>query len=261
MGKIYQRHLHYIVIFSALVCFILGSLIFQVLAQVEQLGSVIDGEIHPKEEKVHKIPVDPVSKASFVLMCKEGDLSFSLTTPSGKLITPSAATKDSSITYKEEEAMQCYGYEIKSPEIGIWKANIQTVRVPETGSAYVLMVGFEQSKEESVVLEEKFSRYHYKSYEPIIIKVMLRNDGNYSLKDVSVVAKIFKDHALPLFDTITLFDDGLHNDLEPNDGVYANLYKNPGQEGAYGVTISASGKVNNKEFNRELVTTTVWIEK
>jgi hypothetical protein len=40
---------------------------------------------------------------------------------------------------------------------------------------------------------------------------------------------------------LTLFDDGLHDDGEADDGVYANTYYNTGTPGSYVVTVEASG--------------------
>jgi hypothetical protein len=76
--------------------------------------------------------------------------------------------------------------------------------------------------------------------EPIHIAATLTDVA--PIPNASVVAFIDRPGTEPVrIGGLTLFDDGMHDDGEADDGVYANTYYNTGTPGSYVVTVEASG--------------------
>jgi len=217
-----------------------------------QEAPMISGKINPGEEKSHEIPISSTNELSIRLLWLEGDLNLTLTTPNGTLINPSFAVNDTNITYYSDENLTIEGYDIKTPESGIWSVNVTAVNISGEED-YTIMTFLDTN----ITLSLSLQKCQYDPDEPINITANL-SYGSEAITNASVTAEIQKpDNTTEI---ITLFDDGLHNDNQTNDGIYANTYINTSLWGTYDITVTASGEINGEQFERETFAT-VWVEQ
>jgi len=109
----------------------------------------------------------------------------------------------------------------------------------------------------NITLSLSLQKYQYDPNEPINITANLTY-GSEAITNASVTAKIQKPDSLTEY--LKLYDDGLHGDNQTNDEIYANTYTNTSLWGTYDITVTASGEINEEEFEREAFTT-VWVEQ
>jgi len=217
-----------------------------------QLTPSIEGKIGQGESKLHKISVGSASLVNFVLAWQEGSLNLTLKMPNGTLITPSIAENNSKITYYDCENLTIKGYVIENPGIGVWTANVTAFSIAgEQNYTITTML------DTNITLTLPLPRYRYDSAEPIEIVAVIGH-GVDPIPNASVTAKIQGPGGA--FETIMLFDDGLHNDNLTNDGIYANIYTNSNLWGTYDIIVTVNGTVNNIQYARESLTM-VWVEQ
>jgi len=214
---------------------------------------VISGMIFPSEEESHEIPISATTEATFALAWLAGDLDLSLTTPSGTLIDPSVAESDPNIIYYDDEDITVEGYTVQNPEAGIWQVDIVAVDISGEGEHYTVMTFLETT----VTLSLNLARYQYDPGDEVNITAELKR-GQTAMTEASVTAEIRRPDESD--ESITLYDDGLHNDNEADDGIYANNYANTDMRGTYGITVTAYGTVDSEQFARESFAT-VWVEQ
>ncbi len=217
-----------------------------------QEAPMISGKINLGEEKSHEIPISSTNELSIRLLWLEGDLNLTLTTPNGTLINPSFAVNDTNITYYSDENLTIEGYDIKTPESGIWGVNVSATNISEEEN-YTIMTFLDTN----ITLSLQRQKYQYNPNEPINITANL-SYGCEAITNASVIAKIQKSDYTT--ENITLYDDGLHGDNQANDGIYANEYTNTSLWGTYDITVTAMGILNEEQFEREAFTT-VWVEQ
>jgi pimeloyl-ACP methyl ester carboxylesterase len=210
-------------------------------------SGIIEEKIYPNEKKSYDVVVSFAKEAHISSAWLGGDLTLTLTSPSGVQIYPS----DVAITYYDSNFNE--GYIIQNPEPGIWTVNITAVNVSSKGVDYTILTILETNLTFSIGL----SKYQYIPKELINVTANLTNNGG-AILGASVTAKIYNPDNLT--QNVTLYDDGLHNDNLSNDGVYGNTYTNTTLSGIYDITVSANGTINGEEFEREAFTT-VWVEQ
>ena len=220
---------------------------------VPQQLPVVSGKIYPGEEKSHEILISNATSVAFCLYWSEGDLNFTLTTPNGTLIDTSTAESDVNITHFRDPELILDEYIIENPEQGAWKVNINAVNVSEEGENYTVLTLLETN----ITLSLSLQKYQYDPNEPINITANLTY-GSEAITNASVTAKIKRPDDTT--EKITLYDDGLHGDNQTNDGIYANAYTNTSSWGTYDITVTASGELNEEQFEREAFAA-VWVEQ
>jgi len=217
-----------------------------------QEAPMISGKINSGEEKSHEIPITSTNELSTMLLWLEGDLNLTLTTPNGTLIDPSFAANDTNVTYYSGENLTIEGYDIKNPESGYWKINVTAVNI--SGEENYTIWTFLDT---NITLSLSLQKYQYDPNEPINITVNLTYVHD-AITNATVTAKIQKPDDTT--ENVTLYDDGLHGDNQTNDGIYANAYTNTSSWGTYDITVTASGSLDEEQFERETFAT-VWVEQ
>ena len=215
-----------------------------------QAAPMISGKINPGEEKSHEISVSSTNELNIMLLWLEGDLNLTLITTNGTLIDHS--TNNMNITHYSDENLTIEGYNIKTPESGVWCVNVTAVNISE-GEDYVIMTFLDTN----ITLSLSLQKYQYDPCEQINIKANLTY-GSGAITNASAIAKIQRPDNTT--ETITLYDDGLHNDNQTDDGIYANTYINTSLWGTYDITVTATGIVDEENFEREAFTI-VWVEQ
>jgi pimeloyl-ACP methyl ester carboxylesterase len=217
-----------------------------------QEAPVVFGTIHSSEEKSHNIPITSTSEVRFVLTWQEGDLNLTLTTPNGTQISSSFAANDTNKNYYSDENFTIEGYAIKNPEQGIWSVNVTAVNISGEEN-YTIMTFLDTN----ITLSLSLQKYQYDPNEPVNIAANLTY-GSEAVTNATATAKIQKHNCTT--ENIILFDDGLHNDNQTDDGIYGNTYTNTSSWGTYDITVTASGEINEEQFER-VTFTTVWVEQ
>jgi len=217
-----------------------------------QEAPVVFGTIHSSEEKSHNSSITSTSEVRFVLAWQEGDLNLTLTTPDGTQISSSLTANDTNTTYYSDENLTIEGYAIKNPEQGIWSVNVTAVNI-SVEENYTIMTFLDTN----ITLSLSLQKYQYDPNEPVNITANLTYCSE-AITNATATAKIQKPDYTT--ENIILFDDGLHNDNQTDDGIYGNIYTNTNSCGTYDITVTASGEINEEQFERETFTT-VWVEQ
>lgn len=218
-----------------------------------QQAPMVSDRIYPGEQKLHGIPISATLEATFALVWDGSDLNLILTTPSGTLIDPAVAEVDPNISYYHDDNTTIKGYTVQNPEPGIWQVNVAAVDVPDEGEDYTVMTFLNTT----VILSLSLAKYQYDPGEGIDISAELES-GGIPISGASVLSEIQRpDESV---ESLILYDDGLHNDNEANDGIYANICTNTSESGTYDITVSATGAVDGEDFARQAFTT-VWVER
>jgi PKD repeat protein len=215
-----------------------------------QFGPTFAGNISPDGQQSFEIPISSTSEANFILTWPVGTLNLILNAPSGRLVEPYAVEIDLNVTHYSDEHMESYS--IQNPETGIWKANIAAANITEEGQ-YTLMTLLNTT----VTLTLDWQRSQYDIFESMLIRANLAN-GNESIMNASIDAKILKPD--DTIETMVLYDDGLHNDNQTNDGIYANTFTNASLWGSYHITLAANGSLNNEQAALQAFAS-AWVEQ
>jgi pimeloyl-ACP methyl ester carboxylesterase len=209
------------------------------VTDVQPVGliKVVRGRVEPAETNLESVIVDNLNETAFVLL-SDRNLSFSLKSPSGQLLTPE--TKDPNISYLYFSdwslGLLQTSYIIKRPCPGVW-----TARVGESAGAcdFILSVIGDTTS----VLNAGTDKYVYGLHETVTISGKLGGDGVLSKIDAQITKPDRSE------EVIHLYDDGSHNDGAANDGLYGNTFA-PTIEGDYYLVFSAEGGVGVQEFSR-----------
>ena len=212
------------------------------------------------ENLAYNIPVEPeMKKVGFFTNWQGSRMETILFSPSKTVISRSNISSWG--RFVEGETHSCY--EIDNPQCGTWQALITGYDLPPKGE----QINFHSFCQSDIFSNALGFQPRYSRNQEVQIGVKLAEviNGRLSpLRGAKVAAEIkkpsismnrfasdFKRKRLQpatLFEIfrgisgsaqkITLFDDGLHQDVLPGDGIYANTYNNTTINGPYLVTIN-----------------------
>jgi hypothetical protein len=182
--------------------------------------------------------LDDVNEVAFVLI-SDSTVWTSLLSPDGEMITAhssNAIVSEHSVVWSDDPELRADSYVVRKPVPGVWMAIVCGYSRP---SHFLLLV----SAESTFVLDGSTDEY----FNPVGGKVRLRAtlDADASITDMH--AEITDPNGSR--ESVALYDDGLHEDNSPNDGVYGDVFS-PSLEGEYTIVFSAKGTVGGKEFSR-----------
>ncbi len=188
-----------------------------------ETGTIIQGET-----KTSTFHVDnSVSNLSFSLGWKDRNnkLEVTVTDPDGNIIDRSS----SQATYLDVPTRTFVT--LNYVKVGNWIMNIQGTSV-NTNEQYDAGATYQTQK----VLNVQMSNTTIKPLQPTTILSFFSSLDGTILPSTKATATITKPDQTTQ-DTVELYDDGLHNDGNANDGVFANTYNNADQEGSYKVKV------------------------
>ena len=211
---------------------------------------LIIGIINQNETVANTITIDQAANATFINYWLEGDLNMTLTTPDGKIIDPTVAANESSINYTDfrvDPILKYTYYTVENPLFGDWTITINATNVSINGTNYVMQALLQSNLTMAVSTNKDW----YQPNETIEITATIL-DNSVPIIGADVTAEIRNpDYAL---NTISLFDDGLHNDSQANDGIYSNIYTNASLGGYYDISVTADGvNLHGNNFSRRVV--------
>ena len=162
--------------------------------------------------------------------------------PDGTQITPQDAAANSRITYQSAPTYAIYTLE--NPKPGNWQMQATGTDIPAGGERFNLSV-----KATSDFLTNFLSldsSYAVGDTIRIGIEIDERTGDTFApVLGATTSTKIVRPDGR--IDTLTLYDDGSHNDVAANDGVYANNYRSVDKQGTYLIKVSAENG-----FSREI---------
>jgi peptidoglycan/xylan/chitin deacetylase (PgdA/CDA1 family) len=198
--------------------------------------------IHPSQTARHTIPLDStVSAATFNVSWQGSDLDLVLYRPDGTRVDPARALVDSRVKYAERDTYEYYT--VSQADAGAWVMVVSSVSVPPEGEKYTITV----EGETDLALFAFTDKAEYQLGEWIGIRAELMNAEN-RMSGASAMARVRRPDAS--VDDLTLYDDGMHGDENANDGFYANAYGNTSLRGSYEITVTATGSLAIRRYER-----------
>ena len=221
--------------------------------------------IRTGEKLTYDIPVEPdMKKIGFFTNWQGSKMETILFSPGKTVINRSNISSYG--RFVEGETHNCF--ELNNPQCGTWQALVTGYNLPPQGEQ-INFHSFCQSDIFSNILGFQ-PRYSQNQGVRIGVKLAQVLNGRLSpLSGAQVTAEIKKPPVslnkfssdikrglqsatlLEIFreisgstQKITLFDDGLHQDVAPGDGIYANTYKETTINGPYLVTIDCQGSTS-----------------
>lgn len=183
-----------------------------------------------------------VSQATFSITWGGSDLDLELETPSGNRIDPAAASADPNIEFLTSPTLEFY--RIMSPQPGQWTLYSTAVIADAGGEEYTARV-----TADSDLLMDLFSDGGDLTGDPIHVIASIAD--TQPILNAAVTAEIVSPNPNDSA-TITLFDDGKHEDGFADDGTYGNVFTNTSTSGSYQITAYSSGvSISSDAFERE----------
>ena len=196
------------------------------------------GYVYQNQTAEIKIPVDStVDKAVVELGWPGSELSLTLISPRGKVLEPNAAAE----YYKSDTSVW---YTINNPEIGEWTAVVEAVNVPAEGESFDLVTFYSSLLTLTGTTGENRTLYYVG--EMVNLKGCLDNN-EVPVPGASVAVKIMRPDLS--IDSLDLYDDGTHGDVNAGDGCYSTQYL-LANKGAYQIVFSAHGTFEDVPFER-----------
>jgi len=200
-----------------------------------------EGQLDSNTPITQTAPICNSSTAYFRAIISDANCSFTLSDPCGTIYDSCYAFTDPNVTYETED--EIFLYEVNSPIPGTWTLNLSTTIAPPNSVDYGLTV-FEDT---NIALYSYTDLDWANTNDDISIHAMMTEN------DVPIVdADLIADITLPDTNTILLllYDDGLHNDVNDEDGIYANTFSSTNQVGIYNGQVSATGTWAGTDFKR-----------
>ena len=200
--------------------------------------------LQSKQQKTYTFFFDPQIdtkiKKSFILIHDSGNVNLSLISPQGRTINHTTTTAD--VLRVKNATTGIDVLSVLNAEKGNWTAIVtaDTLTAPTNFTLTTLVhtsVLFETYVNDTVVQQRK----------GVVITGKLQRD-NTTITQANMTAVIAKPNNQT--DTLTLFDDGKHNDSLANDGIFANRYTNTSEKGLYTVGTLAQTTVNTHQLER-----------
>ena len=211
------------------------------IAHEYQEAPLIAAMISLGQENNHSTVIDPTaSRVRFVLASSDGALSLNLTAPDGRRITPAIAASDPAITYTQEFT-SLIGYEIDVPQSGTWMMHVMISETTSSSVSYALYTMMDSDLRLSSPTDSLFS-----ANQPLKLTAHLTHMGT-AFSGANAEANI--RNTTGISQTLPLYDDGTHGDIQANDGIYTTDWQ-PDAE-TYDVTLQASGMIQGQPFIRE----------
>jgi len=165
------------------------------------------------------------------------------------------AQADPNITYEAGPTYELY--RITYPMPGEWTLLVEEVDVPPGGVEYVARVNGYTDVSMTMALDgQQQPRGAFVPGDPILVSAAVLGEAG-PVTGASVLVEIAMPGGV---DELALFDDGLHQDGAPDDGVYANTFANTHDQGAYQFVAEASFVANDEQVRRQRAISAVVVD-
>lgn len=208
----------------------LQSLYAELAAEVINEGILTREPMKLTANEIREVPVGVeagVTHATFTLTFADaGDVTLTLRSPSGTVITPEVAGSDPNIDFRTTTLSQIF--KVANPEAGIWHMVVTAGGTIVSGNAQALAFAAHDGVGLTVTLSNDQPVYP----EAITVEAMLSYDGR-SVVGASVEGNVLRPDGSKV--ALALFDDGdsAHGDVRPDDGIYSGRFANYNDDGSY----------------------------
>jgi len=207
---------------------------------------LVTGVITTGQTITATVNIDAVGTTEFYLGWPVGNLDLSLTDPVGTSIISSTAETDPNVDFfaLETDALLNYeSYVISDTVTGDWVLTIEAI---DTYSDEIPFAAFAIPDSELSLSVFTDQDWYPKNQEAIITATLTLSVT--AVTGASTEATIYRPDTIT--DTVTLYDDGAHNDASADDGTYGNSYASTDAGGYYAVLATASGNLEGSDYER-----------
>ncbi len=177
------------------------------------------------------ITLDPAGAARFLLTWDSGDLHFRLVTPGGKVYDGEQRKPDDGVAYlrlRDPEVMPFALYRVVQPLPGRWLMVVENRgTVPAKARVYAL-------PEDGQTLAVSTTQMQVVRGKPVTLQASWTMDGE-PVRGGTLVAEVAAEGG---YRSLSLADDGRHDDGQSNDGLYAAQFV-PSQTGYQTASVTA----------------------
>jgi hypothetical protein len=206
---------------------------------VETHSPLLSGQIGAKQTITRSLELDAGGTTRLYARWQRGELDVSLIDPRGKRIKPDTA--DSSAAYFTLPLANFASYILTDTQPGTWTLELSNRNSAGVGyAAYALL-------DSPLRLEAAADKSWYAAGEPVALRATLW-DAARTVAGATVTVTIYA--AVGQGQTLTLYDDGQHQDGQIGDGVYGNVWQPVGAGGYYPYFVSAAGVWAGKRYAR-----------
>ena len=193
----------------------------------------VSDSVNPGEIKI-AVSQDLGTEFKSSLMWQGGILNQEFVSPTGVTVNASNYQNYGGVTYAQGtfsgQAFEMF--EFSAPEQGVWTVKVIGTSIP-AATPFNLNVVFT----DDVNIDFYTDKTNYQPNDTVILQTKL-TDSLGPILNAGVEASIVDPAGLDT--AIALRDDGLSNDVLPNDGIYGNSFSGTGTEGTYNAGIKAT---------------------
>jgi len=208
----------------------------------------ISGVIYPGQTVTRTLIIDDNSSdIEIMLYHTEGDVEFSLLSPSGAFIDIDLAKQDQNYSYSIHDwigTIQTYSIAQNVAEVGNWTIVLSGKSVGPAGVPFSVTALLNAS---AISANTTMNKRIYRKGETVLLTTTILDD-HLPLTSASVTVDILYPDGVTGA-TLSLVDDGTSGDKRANDGVYSGLFKNTTQSGTYRADVTVIG-AEQQPFSR-----------
>lgn len=204
------------------------------------------GVITAGETLTHSIHITATGSSQFNLVWDQGDLDLALLDPVGTTIDPENADMSPNvdfIAFEPDTILNYNTYVITDTIAGTWTLAVTANYTEPMDVAFSTFASLEPTLD----LEVSTHKTLYDLNEPVVVTATLSYEST-GLPSANVAALVGKADLLT--ETLTLYDDGTHEDRLVDDGVYGNTYSNTDVGGPYSLFVTAEGLLHSVPYAR-----------
>ncbi|MDO8571445.1 MAG: LamG-like jellyroll fold domain-containing protein [bacterium] len=191
-------------------------------------------------------------EGDFFFYSSDPDLDFTLESPTGLIWDSASAEADLTVTYRRPDSIvQSFLFDDLEP--GEWTVHIDATDANQVVVKFCVVGGISSS----LVVETDIPQDYYWSGAMIPLSLSLLDNG-IGLTGAMVEAVVIRDRTDTL-NQLVLFDDGLHGDDLPDDGVYGISLVAPADSTGLSIHFLATGTTLSGNLFERRVTRGVYI--
>ncbi len=200
-----------------------------------------EGQLDSLTPVKETVSIGDSSTAYFRAITSDANCSFTLSDPCGTTYDPCYASTEPNVTYETED--EIFLYEVNSPAPGTWILKLSTTVAPPYSVDYGL-TAFEDAN----IALYAYTNPDWANTDANVLVLATLTENNSPVIDANLTADI----TLPDTNIVSLvlYDDGLHNDANADDGIYADTFDITTQVGIYSGQITATGILSGTVFER-----------
>jgi pimeloyl-ACP methyl ester carboxylesterase len=202
-----------------------------------QTTVVKGGTLKAGETTTVTIPIDQARNASFILFAPGSQVSMTIKTVAGKILTEETPKTNPNVTFErvfDQSLPLSLGYGVLNPKAGNWEVGLTARETPAGGGPFAVVATVDTDLTMTAEADPAVTG----PGADVTLRAELRSAA--APKEVTVQAKV-REEATGSITEVKLFDDGAHGDGAAGDGVFAAPWR-PKKAGEYTVVIAATGK-------------------